>query len=545
MANNTKKKSGGCLGWFLFFALVIGGGGYVYSKFFSGGEFKALTVEEAAQTLPEKTMMMTFIDTDPQSWSKLAKFETNSTQNLIQEIQPKSFKENPINYQQDIQPWLGNAVLAFFPDKNQVKDEVSADFLIVLGIKDRDKALQFIQKIKSQFPQKIKESQYQGVTLSEITTDDDLNLTYAVVGNQLLISQEKAAIESGIDAKKGQSSLAHKQENKAIFAEKLNLVNPVVQIYLTDSSGLMQEAIASSSENISPEQLQEMGQIKSMMMGMGVEDQGLHFQAIAKLEPTVTPPPFQNNPNKLLSQFPSDTLMFVNGQGISQWWSLLVQQSQKSSSLKSFLDENRLIVKNMTNLDLDRDILNWMDGEFALGIITADSGTLGDLGIGGILALETSDRTTANRTLDNLKTQIPAFVQFQQIDIQGISVSQAQTFQNQTVVAYGWRNDNLLLLSVGSPLTKMIETQPNNSLAQSPNFQKMTASLPKQNTGYFYLNFDQGMTVAKKSAKAAGQTIPPDTEENLDLMIGIAATATNPDPQTSQLDLILALKAKQ
>jgi hypothetical protein len=307
----------------------------------------------------------------------------------------------------------------------------------------------------------------------------------------------------------------------------------------------MQEAIASSSENISPEQLQEMGQIKSMMMGMGVEDQGLHFQAIAKLEPTVTPPPLQNNPNKLLSQFPPDTLIFVNGQGISQWWSLLVQQSQQSSSLKSWLDENRVMVKNMTNLDLHRDILGWMDGEFALGIITADSGTLGDLGIGGIVALETSDRTTANRTLDNLKTQIPAFVQFQQIDIQGISVSQAQTFQNQTAFSYGWRNDNLLLLSVGSPLTKVIETQPNNSLAQSPDFLKMTASLPKQNTGYFYLNFDQGMTVAKKSAKAAGQTIPPDTEKNLDLMIGMAATATSPDPQTSQLDLILALKAKQ
>jgi hypothetical protein len=73
----------------------------------------------------------------------------------------------------------------------------------------------------------------------------------------------------------------------------------------------------------------------------------------------------------------------------------------------------------------------------------------------------------------------------------------------------------------------------------------MTASLPKQNTGYFYLNFDQGMTVAQKSTKIAGQTIPPQTQENLDLMIGMAATATSPDPQTSQLDLILALKTRQ
>lgn len=545
MANNTRKKSGGCLSWFLFFSILIGGGNYVYSKFFRGGEFKALTVEEAAQTLPDQTMMMTFIDTDPQSWSKLAQFETTPTQNLIQEIQPKSFKENPINYQQDIQPWLENAVLAFFPDKNQVKDELSADFLIVLGIKDRDKALQFIQKIKSQSPQKIKESQFQNITLSEIVIENDLNLTYAIAGNQLLVSPERTAIESAINAKNDQSSLAQKEESKAIFAEKLNLVNPVVQVYVTDSSGLMQEAIASSSENISPEQLQEMGQIKSMMMGMGVEDQGLHFQAIAKLEPTVTPPPFQNNPNKLLSQFPADTLMFVNGQGISQWWSLLVQQSQQSSALKSWLDENRVMVKNMTNLDLDRDILGWMDGEFALGIITADSGTLGDLGIGGIVALETSDRTTANNTLDTLKTQIPPFLQFQQTDIQGINISEWKTFQNQSILSYGWRNNNLLLVSFGSTLNKIIETQPTNSLAQSPDFLKMTASLPKQNTGYFYLNFDQGMPIAQKSANMAGQTILPTTQENLDSIIGIAATSTMPDSETNQLDLIVTLKAKK
>jgi hypothetical protein len=43
----------------------------------------------------------------------------------------------------------------------------------------------------------------------------------------------------------------------------------------------------------------------------------------------------------------------------------------------------------------------------------------------------------------------------------------------------------------------------------------------------------------------AGQTIPPTTQENLDMIIGIAATATSPDPQTSQLDLILALKTRQ
>jgi hypothetical protein len=90
----------------------------------------------------------------------------------------------------------------------------------------------------------------------------------------------------------------------------------------------------------------------------------------------------------------------------------------------------------------------------------------------------------------------------------------------------------------------MIETQPNNSLAQSPDFLKMTASLPKQNTGYFYLNFDQGMTVAKKSAGIQGQTIPPDTEENLRVISAIAATATSSDSHTSQLDLIFALQEK-
>lgn len=535
MANNTGKKSGGCLGCLTLLALVAGVGAYAYFNYFKFFTEKELVIQEAAKTVPEKAVMVSFIKTDDQSWSKLAKFQTPSTENLIKELQLGSSTQNQINYQQDIQPWLGNILLAFLPTGNPKESDLN--LLMIVGIKDKNKALEFIQKIKSQSPQNVKDSQYEGISLSEITVDNKQTLTYAFVDSQLLISSERATIEAAINTKNGQPSLGQKAGSNEIFSQKLNLVNPIIQTYFIDYTGL-------EKNNISADTLKRSQQIISMVAGVGIEDQGLHFQAVAKLDPTVNKPILQINKNKLLSQFPPETLIFVNGQGIGQWWSQLVNQSQNLPSVKSFVDESREFVKNTTNLDLDRDILNWMNGEFALGIIPTDSGVFGSLGMSSILMFETSDRFTASNTLDNLKNRIPPFIQPQQSAIKGISVNEWKTIQGQTAFSYGWSNNNLLLLSLGSSLTNVISIQPQNSLAQSPDFQRITASLPKQNNGYFYLNFSQGISAIKKSNGILGQNLKTETEENLNSIIGIAATSTMPDSETTQLDLMVALKAK-
>lgn len=165
-------------------------------------------------------------------------------------------------------------------------------------------------------------------------------------------------------------------------------------------------------------------------------------------------------------------MMVMNGQGISQWWSQLVKESQNVSSLKDFVAQSRALVKGTTSLDLDRDILGWIDGEFALGIIPVTSGSLGDLGLGGVLLLETTDRLTATNTLNNLKTQIPPFFQLKETDNQGVSLTEWKTIQGQTALSYGWPNNNLVLLSFGASLNPLLTTQPQNTLTQSPDFQR-------------------------------------------------------------------------
>lgn len=87
--------------------------------------------------------------------------------------------------------------------------------------------------------------------------------------------------------------------------------------------------------------------------------------------------------------------------------------------------------------------------------------------------------------------------------------------------------------------------QPNNSLAQSQNFQEITSSLPKNNLEYFYLDLNQTVGQMVKIAQLQGTTPDSETMAILNSLQGLAVTATMPDKTTSQFNLLLAFKSSQ
>jgi len=81
-------------------------------------------------------------------------------------------------------------------------------------------------------------------------------------------------------------------------------------------------------------------------------------------------------------------------------------------------------------------------------------------------------------------------------------------------------------------------------LAQSPSFKDFTASLPTQNANYFYLNFEEGLSTLKK-LPGAEDNLPIEAQQTLSAFRGIALTATRPNEQTSQMDVMLVLKTQE
>lgn len=568
----SRQKSGcGFLSIFGLLTLAVSGGAYVYFKGFPSGlsfslPWEQFTPIEAAKMIPDEAIATSYINTDPQTWSKFSQFGTPEAQNFfrkhLEEFKQQSFTTE-INYEQDIQPWLEDIAIAILPSAQN-----EPLVLLVIGIKDKPKAAAFAKKLKEQPNQTFTETSYKGFTVIQTTTPNSVPYYSAVVGKYLLYSDNLNVIAQVIDTQKGESSYRNKPGVKELLSQSLTLKNPLFQIYLVDYEQLVEQSVSSlpSDTQIPVETLKNIKPLNSVVLGLGVEETGVHLQAVAQMNSTTTPSPTNIQPNsyKLLSYLPSETLMFINGRGIKEGWTNLVKQSD--STIQGVVKQMRENLQ-MANLNVDQDIFSWMDQEFALGLVTSNQPTLGNLGLGGVLVFETSDRKTAENTLDKLN-QLSIFMlqmEVEKTQFEGKNITEWKSTLNQEVfLSYGWLDNQAIAMTVGMPFQTFLKSQSTSySLPQSQNFKDITASLPQKNFGYFYIDIEQSLHKALTSPNGLGTLLDPESRAVLDSIKGLAVTSTthnqtisnpihrffkaekgaNKPWNFSQVDLILSLKS--
>ncbi|WP_392532095.1 DUF3352 domain-containing protein [Nostoc sp. C117] len=540
-------------------AVVLAGSiaAYTYLKGSSGGSSDALG---SAKVVPSTALMATYITTDSQAWAKLQQFGTPEAQKLVakglENFNKEMFSDSNVSYEKDIKPWAGGVMIALLPP-NGVKPvadlkspsgapnapanvQQEPNILIVVGIKDKISALNFANKLKSQKGVKFQESDYQGEKIIETTENG--KPTYSVVLNnsQLVLAPEKQAVEKAIDTFKGQSSFASKEGASSIL-KGVEVKNSLAQIYVPDYAAMIQQLAATSPQatQLPPQTLAQLKQVKSVVAGIGVDDAGVRVKAIANLDPQLIKYQYQSTPGNIIRQFPTNTFALVSGNGISRGWETVVEQSKETPELKQALEQVRSQLK-FVNLDLDKDIFGWMNGEFALGAIPSNQGVLASVGFGGALVFDTSDRKTAEATLTKLDT----LAKTQQINISnrkigGKDVTEWQIPQQGALLAHGWLDQDTVFLAVGGPVAEAIADSKSESLDKSDAFKAVTGSLQKPNGGYFYLDMDKTKTLPVVNSLLSSD---PNTNTILSSIRGFGITATSPDKSTSELEMLLALK---
>lgn len=540
-------------------ALVVAGSiaAYMYLKGPSGSSSDALG---SAKLVPSTALIATYITTDPQAWAKLQQFGTPEAQKLVakglEDLNKQMFSDGNVSYEKDIKPWVGGVMIAVLPP-NPVKPaqlkvpsgapnvptnlQQESNILIVVGIKDKISALNFANKLKSQKGVKSQESDYQGQKILETTENG--KPTYSVVLNNshLILAPEKQAVEKAIDTFKGQSSFASKEGASSILSKGVDVKNSLAQIYVPDYAGMVQQLTAGSQQakQLPPQALAQLKQIKSVIAGVGVDDAGVRVKAIANLDPQLNKFQYQSSPGNIVGQFPTDTFALISGNGISRGWQTLVEQSKDYPEMKQALEQARGQVK-IANIDLDKDIFGWMNGEFAFGAIPSNQGVLASVGFGGALVFDTSDRKTAEATLTKLDTLAKA----QQINIAnrnigGKDVTEWQIPKQGALLAHGWLDQDTVFVALGGPIADAISDRKNQSLNNSDAFKAVTGSLQKPNGGYFYLDMDKTKTVPLVNSLISSD---PNTITILNSVRGLGFTANSPDKSTSQLEMLLALK---
>ncbi|WP_016953436.1 DUF3352 domain-containing protein [Anabaena sp. PCC 7108] len=536
-------------------AIVVVGGlaAYMYLKAPFGDTSSPLG---SAKVVPSNALMATYINTDPPSWQKLQQFGTPQAQQLLTKslgsINKGLLNDSNISYETDIQPWIGGVMIAVLPpspptpsqSNPPVQPPQEPNILLVVGIKDKLNALNFANKLKGQKNIQIQESEYKGEKI--IATQNKGKSTYTVVLNNsyILLAPERQAVEKAIDTYKGESSFASKEGVSSILTKGVDVKNSLAQIYLPDYANTIQQltALNSPARALPPQTLMQLKQVKSVVAGIGVDDGGLRLKTVVNLDPQLNKFQYQTTPANIVGQFPSDTFALVTGQNINRSWQTFVEQSKDYPEFKQGVEQARGQLKQSANIDLDKDIFSWMNGEFALGAVKSNQGWLANVGFGGAFVFDTSDRKTAEATftkLDDLAKKQSLNVA--QKSIGGKNITEWQIPQQGALVAHGWLDQDTVFFAIGGPVGEAIADKKGQALDNSDTFKTVTGSLQKPNGGYFYLDMDSTTTLITRIA-AQGQPLPPEATGILSSIRGLGVTVNSPDQSTSQMEMLLSLK---
>ncbi|MCU0516052.1 MAG: DUF3352 domain-containing protein, partial [Oscillatoria sp. Prado101] len=232
---------------------------------------------------------------------------------------------------------------------------------------------------------------------------------------------------------------------------------------------------------------------------VGVRAEGLHSQAQVYYK--ITQP--QNVPvatpdgEQIANRLPAATYLSFCSRNLKQQWDNIVRAGGEEG--KPLWDGLRRLIGNFTGLDLDSDILPWMDGEYALFVFPASQGFFPFLAeqfkIGLGFTVRTSDRPAAEKAVDKLNEFVKTSsggslaITSRQMGAQPVTSWEIQQPGGAgSIFAHGWADGNTLVLTTGTGPMSALTPQPNPPLGKTYIFQTATASLPYPNDGNIYLN---------------------------------------------------------
>lgn len=537
--------------------IVVVGGFAAYNYFIKGPSGDALGALASAKLIPDEALATMYITTEPKAWEKVQKFGTPEAKKLftkgVDEFN-KSTAKDGFSYEKDVQPWIGGITFAVLPP-NPTKPAQSkaspktpeADFLVVIGIKDKIAALNTASKIKSDKSVKSQDTDYKGITITETKNDKQKGQpTYMAFldNNYVVISSTKRSIEQSIDTLKGEPSLANKEGIKEVLATGGGLDNAVAQIYIPNYGNIIDSAVKSdpSLATFPPQLLEQAKLVKSMAAGIGIDDAGLRMKATVNYDEKLAGQyQAETTESKIVSNFPGDTIALLNGTGINRSWNAILDQSKNFPELQTVVGAARTYTK-YANIDLDKEVFGWMDSEFAFAAIPSDKGLLAQTGFGGAMVFDTKDEKTAKSMFSKLDTLVKAQnVTVQERNSGSKKITEWQIPGQGALIAHGWLDQDTVFVALGAPIADAITTQPSKSLSNDESYKAITTSLAKPNAGYFYLDMDKTMTIVNRFATKE-QAMDPDAQAILSSIRGLSMTTSNPNKTTSQVEMLLSLK---
>lgn len=551
--SSTKKKKKSSLVVTLSSAgLLIGAGSAASWLLTQGKPFTRLPV--GANIIPQDALFAVSLSTDRNQWQKLREYGTKETQaeldKYLVQLRDRFLTNNGYDFQKDISPWVGDevtiAILA--PDMNKSASKplgtdesainTQQSMVIVLPIKNPQNASSILAQPKLLKAGKWSDRTYQGITIKQTDSPTGENFSATVLdGRFLVITDNPKATERAIDTYKGKPSLA----TSGGFGEnfpKIATYQPFAQFYVNVPIAA-KIAAASPNRQISAQVLAQLQNNQGLAGTISLEPEGVKLKGVSWLNPnsqrTLV---VENQAGNMQNRLPAETLMMLSGGNLKRSWADYVLTAQGNPLSPIPPETLRGGVKSLTNneLDLDRDLLSWMGGEFSVSIMPAIAKE--DFRAAFVFMVQTSDRQTAEASIKHLDDVMKNQYQFQTqpVTVAGKpAVNWIAPFGTLTAT-HGWLDNDVAYFVVGAPVTDKIVNRPNNTLASTFPFQKTVPSDPNPTNGQFFLDVEHTMK------NFPLPTLFPNQQAFLEATRSIGVTSAISDSRSSRYDIFIGLK---
>jgi len=203
--------------------------------------------------------------------------------------------------------------------------------------------------------------------------------------------------------------------------------------------------------------------------------------------------------NQILTRLPAATYLSASSRNFKQQWQDSLASAQDDLASQIAIASLRNSFRTATGLDPEKDVIPWMDGEYAFFFFPTTGGLFNsiypkfNLGVG--LMVQTSDRPAAEAALKKLD-------QFVKKEAKGEVTIVPQRLKGQPIVSWeakergkpisflshGWVDAKTLVITTGAKPMADLAPKPYLPLHLNHTFQTATASFPMPNEGYFYVN---------------------------------------------------------
>ncbi|PSR17052.1 hypothetical protein C8255_14575 [filamentous cyanobacterium CCP3] len=518
----------------------------------------ARTLPAGANAIPADALMVVALSSDEAQWRRLRQFGTEATQaqfdQLLVQWRDRLLAEQNLTFARDIQPWVGPEItLAVLPDTSPATDDLPpslpapelalrSNVVMVLPIADASRAQSDLGERLGQAEQ-AEDAPYRGVTLQQLEGQTETPLYAAVLSAETaLLSPQLPLLKRAIDAYRGGESLVNRPEVGKAF-EQLTETRALARFYV-DVPALAETVAANADPPIAPSRLRAFQTPRGLVGAVAVKNRGVALQGVSWLEPGGQTFATGNQADQMPQRLPTGTLLAVSGGDFQQFWEDFQAGEQFSALLPLQADEVALGLQSATGLSLEENLLPWMAGEFAVGVLSPPAGPSDAPPLPNpalVLMVKASDREAATATFEQLDAVMTSRYRFavDTVDMGGVPVTRWTAPFDSLVMAYGWLEGDVAFFTVGQGIADLVAPSPGRRLAENTLFQATTGEAPRPNNGHFFANLE-ALGEAENNL-----LLPPLPQEGLlgsEAIEAIGVTATVLSDRQVRYDMTAILK---